>query len=159
MNKKFMSKLVPVAIVTTMALFPVSVSAFWPFENGQVKGANTESGFFNMMNKVYNLMGRGPNSSMMYYRGPSGATGSVGVSNEKIRLDEAVKNGKITQAQEDEILARLLAIKTKQEEVRVLEKSFADWMKTNSISTELLAPPRPMMQQRRPQGPSGGWQQ
>lgn len=79
----------------------------------------------------------------------TGATTSLGtIPNPKARLDAAVQNGKITQAQEDEILSRLAAIRAKQLELMALEKMFADWMKANNLSTSLFGPS--------PRGPLGG---
>lgn len=78
--------------------------------------------------------------------GTSTVLGNMPIS--KARLDAAVQSGKITQAQEDEILNRLAAIRAKQQELAGLERTFADWMKANNLSTSLFGPS--------PRGPLGG---
>lgn len=97
-----------------------------------------------------------PTGSTGTFRGgddfmPRAATGAFGMMQDpKTRLDLAVQNGKITQAQEDEILSRLAAIRAKQQELMGLERSLSDWLKANNLSTSLLGP-----SPRSPLGSSG----
>lgn len=57
------------------------------------------------------------------------------------RLDREIKNGKITQAQADEMIGQIEVIKTKQQELQALEKTLAEWMKTNNLPISLLGRP------------------
>ena len=172
MKQIYARSLMVIGLTAAMLLSPVRASAFWPFDsgNGQVLGTETsqQGGFFDQLRQFLSRFNITQNTTTI--GSPSGATGenaltgttgtfrreddfpqlgttgSIGMMpSPKARLDEAVKNGKITQAQEDEILSRLAAIRAKQQELIALEKMFADWMKANNISTSLLASPRPMM--------------
>ncbi len=149
-------------------MLPRQVSAFWPFDPatpGQVMGATTtteQGGFMGLVQKVFRPFSVPATVNREYHApigatgdwgmggvGPYGATGAMGggimMPDPKARLDEAVKNGKLTQAQEDEILARLAAIRTKQQEIMALEKSLKEWMTANSLTTVMFgAPPREM---------------
>lgn len=142
------SLLLGVSLISLNA--PLAVSAFWPF-SGQVKGAQTNqnsqpSVFSFFLKKIIN--GRQNNPSPIEIG--TSEVGTTGIANNKPnlngQLDHALKNGKITEAQKAEIISRIEAIKTKQQELISLEKSLNDWMKTNNLPASLLGgqkPPRP----------------
>lgn len=165
-----------VAVITTLILFPVRVSAFWPFDSngGQVKGAETttqQTGISGLIQQLidqlrsYQNSGRANTTTTTPVSGTSGMSGpgtTVGypprnpsspteTTDPRIRLDQAVKEGKITQNQETEILSRLNAIRTKQQELADLQKSFYTWMQANKLTTAILGGPL-----TGPQGEPGG---
>lgn len=133
---------------------PKSINAFWPFDNrnGQVKGEQTDQpqkngGFSDFLKRILGGKKDNPNNIDVGNTG-IGITGVVGNRlNLNGQLDQAVKNGKITEDQKTEMLSRIEAIRVKQQELVTLEKSLNDWMKTNSIPASLLGgqkPPRPL---------------
>lgn len=156
-----------VALLATLVMLPASVLAFWPFDsgNGQVQGAQAPigGGFMGLIQRFFHIGGAtGTNTMYMvsgpsgatgagfpYMWGPSGATGAFGMGmmgDPKARLDAAVAAGKITQAEETEILNQLAAIRSKQQELMSLQTAFYQYLKTNNISTTVLGgePPHAM---------------
>ncbi|HUD20251.1 MAG TPA: hypothetical protein VMR81_07450 [Patescibacteria group bacterium] len=162
MKKNVFGTSVTVALFITLIILPTSVLAFWPFDGmaGQVKGAETQTGggFIGVVQNFLRRLGGNTSTGLMnvpnvapygatgsgyrYMWGPSGATGSIGqMGDPQARLDQAVKEGKISQAQETEILSQLAAIKAKQQELTQLETNFRNWLKTNNISTAFFGEP------------------
>lgn len=121
------------------------------FNVGQVNAADTQQGEqqCNILCRIQRMFTRNNVEKREEKRDdtlspPPRATDSAGLKlNQKERISQAVTNGKITQAQADEALVKLEAIRVKQEELRTLEKSFAEWLKTNNISAGIIGPPPP----------------
>jgi hypothetical protein len=166
-NNSMRMNMTHVAVITVLVgtLFVGSqpVNAFWPFdqmEGGQVQGDQTQAtgGFFEAFFKKSKPM-VAPNPSFMPR--PSGEM--IERTDDKMstevlgkRLDEAVKNGKMTEAQKTAVLTHLKGIEAKRKELRDLEKAFQDWLKTNKVILPFLfrpAAPESMFFQGK--GPSG----
>lgn len=128
-------------VKTIIVLGSLALTAILPI---QVMAQNTETnpaacGFICRIQRVFrrdNAKNNNPVASEMPT--PTGSDAPGLMANPKTRLDQAVKNGKITQVQADEIVSRLNIINTKQKELNDLEKSLAEYMKTNNIAANLL---------------------
>jgi len=163
MNKKIFGFLV-ITVIFAVTL-PTHANAFWPFSSGggQVQGAQTQpqgGGFYEILQKFYHQLtgvttSTATPSVSVAPTGVSGArfgttgyapvstTSTMGMSISKEQLDKAVAAGKITQAQETEILNQMAAIQVKQQELMSLQTAFRNWMMANHITSVMLFPPRP----------------
>ena len=131
--------LVVIGLIALSLFLPTKANAFWPFDwlSGQVKGANTQStephagAFGGLLDK---MLGKKDNNQNVGTTRPV-----ITPPSPQDRLNQAVTNGRITQAQANEILSRLNAISAKEQELVALRKSLTYWFKTNNLSTALLS--------------------
>jgi hypothetical protein len=133
MNKRVLVSLA-VVVVSASLVLPKSSLAFWPldfFNRGQVKGEQTTAGQESIAKKILNKI-----VSTTSKEKPAEQTEEQKQAALEARLELMVKNGKLTETQKKELLAQLLAIKTKREELRKLEASLAAWLKANKIEPE-----------------------
>ncbi len=152
-------------LVGTLFVGHQPVHAFWPFdktETGQVRGEQTQStgGLFQSFFRKP-LPKSTPNPSFMPL--PSGEKPEY--INDKMtteilgkRLEEAVKNGKMTTAQKNTVLSHIKGIEMKRKELRDQEKAFQDWLKTNNVILPFLfrpAAPESLFSQNGPSGATG----
>jgi hypothetical protein len=147
-TKHFASAAFMLAVGVTLAV-PKPVAAFWPFDrpgDGQVQGATTQSTSGGAVQQFFEHL-----RPTTYRKPPVTPTPhaiqatalTVDVNKLKERLDEAVKNGKLTSAQEAEFVTRYTAITAKRIELKTMEDSFAAWLKSNNITTSAILPPLP----------------
>ena len=129
MKQTIVKAFVIVGLVSTSLLLPRKALAFWPFDwlSGQVKGVSTTELLQKMFTKKTENQNIGVTRPVVTPPSP------------KDHLNQAVTNGRITQAQANEILSRLNAISAKEQELVALRKSLTDWFKTNNLSTALLS--------------------
>lgn len=170
MNKKIPTAIIVIVSSVTFLGLTKPASAFWPFYtgmSGQVKGAETSTspisgGFFGLMQSFLHHFGfgnptvpaTGSVNTQLFKTGedtspgfagvmppPMGSTGTSGMINYQDRINAAVQNGKITQAQGTELLNQLTAIDTQRQKLLSMEQSLQAWLKANNITTALLGPP------------------
>lgn len=135
MKSKQISTIVSLAIILTALSLPVSAHAFWPFDlfKGDVQGTTT-----GLIQKMTTRLGAKASPTGMSTDQISGIEDRPTIKN---RLENAVKSGKLTQAQANDAIAKLDAILAKRQELNTLEKSFKDWLKTNNLNTSDIARP------------------
>jgi hypothetical protein len=135
MKSKQISTIITLAVVLTSLSQPASAHAFWPFDlfKGDVQGTTT-----GLIQKMTTRLGAKASPTGMATDKISGMEDRPTF---KYRLENAVKNGRLTQTQANEALAKMDAISTKRQELITLEKSFKDWLKTNSLDNSDMAKP------------------